>query len=97
MIKVTEEMVDSASNVIFSYTGLSDAVITEALQAAIEASEEIQELIKCQECLKELVYLKMYKEKKGGDKFYKDNKNLAWHNAKKLMIKADVQLPKEQK
>ena len=69
----------------------------QAITAAIEASEEIQELIKCQECLKELVYLKMYKEKKGGDKFYKDNKNLAWHNAKKLMIKADVQPPKEQK
>ena len=49
MIKVTEEMVDSASNVIFSYTGLSDAVITEALQASIEASEEIQDLAKAKE------------------------------------------------
>ena len=68
MIKVTEEMVDSASNVIFSYTGLSDAVITEALQASIEASEEIQDLIKQNEILQKQIRIL----ETGGDNIVND-------------------------
>ncbi len=97
MIKVTDKMVDSASNVIFSYTGLSDAVITEALQAAIEASEEIQHLQKCEACLEELVHLKKYKEINGEDRYYKDAKELAWANATKLDEEIDDGVPKEER
>lgn len=96
MIKVTDKMIYALCDNFPQSQRPKQSIVRIAIQSAIEASEEIQELVKCQECLKELVYLKQYKKIKGEDKFYKDAKKLAWHNAKKLMIKADVQPPKEQ-
>lgn len=48
------------------------------------------------EALTKLVELKEHKDKIGKDEYYHNNLLLVWNNAKKLMIKADAQPPKEQ-
>lgn len=101
MIKVTDEMVE-ASKVYLYGTGyiLNEEerdTIENAIQSAIKISGELQHLKKCEACLKELVHLKKYKEINGEDKYYKDAKELAWANAKKIDIDIDDDIPKEEK
>lgn len=97
MIKVTDKMIYALCDHLLQSQRPKQSTVRIALQAAIEASEEIQHLQKCEACLEELVHLKKYKEINGEDKYYKDAKELAWANAEKLDAEIDDGIPKEER